>query len=78
MSGMLTNRPLDLLLKSTYSEIVADIVNNEGADKTAQLYRRFKRLQKTHFVKMGLVPQLAFYVNLHRAVIGPSATLTDQ
>ena len=25
-----------------------------------------------------LIPQLAFYVNLHRAVIGPSATLTGR
>ena len=28
--------------------------------------------------KLGKISQLAFYVNLHRAVIGPSATLTGR
>ena len=28
--------------------------------------------------KKAIIPQLAFFVNLHRAVIGPSATLTGR
>ena len=39
---------------------------------------RKKKCLHTHLIKWHDYTQLAFYVNLHRAVIGPSATLTGR
>ena len=48
-------------------------VADRQTDRQIDRYRETKAL-----VKQNTFSQLAFYVNLHRAVIGPSATLTGR
>ena len=52
--------------------------NSEGPEPFSYICSLIRDLNHYHFDSSGITAQLAFYVNLHRAVIGPSATLTGR
>ena len=45
---------------------------------SAELAKRMVKVKQNGFTEIKESTQLAFYVNLYRAVIGPSATLTGR
>ena len=50
--------------------------NTEDSDQTARIKVLYCTVPQKFPWPKDMITQLAFYVNLHRAVIGPSATLT--